>query len=72
MKPPRLELMEIVSGVPLPPKHIWDWYAGEGQRVYKENIMALQNDILATRKKKLEKAVAPAIVRANLWANENQ
>jgi hypothetical protein len=70
-KPPRLELMEIVGGVPLPPKHIWDWYAGEGQKIYKENIMGLQNEILATRKRKLEKAIAPPVVRANLWLNQN-
>lgn len=51
-KPPRLEIIEIVSGVPLPPARIWDWYKSEGQKVYKESIMQLQNDALAMRKGK--------------------
>jgi len=49
-KPPRLTLIEQISGVPLPPKHIWENYIEFGQKVYKEQILNLQIDILAKKK----------------------
>lgn len=52
-KPPRLELMEDVYGVPMPPKHIMDYYTNQGQKAYKESILA--NEIARLKKAK-EKA----------------
>ena len=50
-KPPRLELIEIVGGVPMP--KCFKWYQEEGQKVYKESIMSLQQDTLKLRASKL-------------------
>lgn len=62
-KPPMLETIEIVGGVPLPPPHIWEWYKGEGQKTYKESIMAMQNEALAVRNQKMSKAMKQKVVQ---------
>lgn len=54
-KPPRLETIEIVSGVDPPPKHIIDWYMSEGQKIYKESILAMQTEAMELRKNKGKK-----------------
>lgn len=52
-KPPRLEKIEIVSHVPLPPPHIWEWYSSQGQTEYKESIMGMQKAVLEVRRKRM-------------------
>lgn len=41
-KPPKLFLLEIVNGVPLPPKGIWEHYMKAGQDEYKKEILDMQ------------------------------
>ena len=48
-RPPRLEKIEVVSGVPLPPPELWSWYKSQGQDEYKKSIMEMQMGILKAR-----------------------
>lgn len=45
-KPPYTMILEECWGTPLPPKHLWETYLKEGQKIYKENILELQKNIL--------------------------
>ena len=51
-KPPRLFLLEVVNGVPLPPHHIWDFYLAAGQAEYKKEIMDMQMLAIETVEKR--------------------
>lgn len=65
-KPPRLEVIETVRDVPLPPPHIWEWYIGAGQKEYKESIMQMQRAILDTRMKRMGEGQKEKRVYANI------